>query len=151
MELCGSQEIASLDEFQAWIERFQKTLKGDELILLSGEMGAGKTEFVKRLSRLYGIADSASPTFALHHAMRSSRLRLDHFDLYRLESLDELETLGLWEILEERALALIEWPERVPEAYWPLTRTQIHVQILHRGGGSARHLAWQRKEVSAGG
>lgn len=143
MEASGSQEIANLDEFQAWIERFQKTLKGDELILLSGEMGAGKTEFVKRLSRLYGIPETASPTFALHHAMTSSQVRIDHFDLYRLESVDELETVGLWEILEDRALALIEWPERVPEEYWPLNRTKIQLRLVLRGG-TARHLSWRR-------
>ena len=145
LDSVGSAEIADLEAFEAWIESFQKSLKGNEIVLISGEMGAGKTEFVKRLSKMYGFEGVASPTFALHHAMQSPAKKIDHFDLYRLESSDELESIGLWDILEDPdALVLIEWPERVPTEYWPRSRVKIALQISKVGLGQGRHLAWRR-------
>ncbi|MFN7729202.1 MAG: tRNA (adenosine(37)-N6)-threonylcarbamoyltransferase complex ATPase subunit type 1 TsaE [Bdellovibrio sp.] len=141
----GSVEISDLESFQSWIQLFQKSLQGNEIVLISGDMGAGKTEFVKRLSRLYGFEGAVSPTFALHHAMQSSLKKIDHFDLYRLESADELESIGLWDILEDpESLVLIEWPERVPVQYWPRARNKITLKISKVDSGLRRHLAWQK-------
>jgi tRNA threonylcarbamoyladenosine biosynthesis protein TsaE len=145
LDPAGSVEILDLDSLQNWIQRFQKSLQGNEIILISGEMGAGKTEFVKRLSQIYGFEGVASPTFALHHSLQSPKKKIDHFDLYRLESADELESIGLWDILEDKdALVLIEWPERVPMEYWPRARTRIALKISRLDASQKRHLAWQK-------
>lgn len=126
----GSYPVADLSEFNHWVEQFCSGLQGQELILLSGDLGAGKTEFVKRVARYFEIKNIVSPTFSLHQHFENSRIKIDHFDLYRLESLDDLESIGFWDILSEPCLTLIEWPERVPVEYWPANRTRLNIQIL---------------------
>ena len=144
MKPAGATDLKSLEELDVWVGELRRSLRGDELLLLSGEMGAGKTELAKRLAREYGIRDISSPTFALHHQLQSELIRLDHLDLYRLESTDELETVGLWEILEDDSLVIVEWPERVPESYWPLKKKQIWIELQRSADSpSARHLSWR--------
>lgn len=90
------------DQIQSWPKR--------SVVLLSGTLAAGKTEFVKQWGDLESIANVASPTFAIHNQYKKA----EHFDLYRLESLDDLETTGFWDcFLEEEGLIFIEWPERL--------------------------------------
>ncbi len=93
-------------------------LPAPRLILLRGDLGAGKTTLVKGLAEAAGAAtteDVTSPTFTLIHEYQGPRLRLIHFDLYRLEAERELLTLGLDELTEDpTALILIEWGDKFP-------------------------------------
>ncbi len=109
-------ESRSAHETKSWGRRLASLLEGGELLGLTGELGAGKTCFVKGLA--HGLAlreeEILSPTFTMiqeHHG----RLPLYHIDLYRLERAD-LDDLGLREYLFSEAVAAVEWFDRLDEA-----------------------------------
>ena len=112
-------------------ERFARQLaakfQGGEVLLLIGELGAGKTHFVKGLAKGLGVDDViTSPTFALHNSY-SGRLTLNHFDFYRIEDSEEVAILGLDEFFyDKNAVAAIEWSENVKDL---LPRNCISVTI----------------------
>ena len=98
-------------------ERFGARLKGGEIVLLSGSLGAGKTVFVKGLAHALGIdpAEVTSPSFTLVNPYDEGRLTLYHLDLYRLdEGASAAHAVDLEELLaDERAVVVIEWAERM--------------------------------------
>jgi len=97
---------------EAAAERLARHLRRGDLVLLVGDLGAGKTTFVRGLARGLGSpADVMSPTFQLVRVY-PGRVQLAHVDLYRLVDPDELGDLGLDELLEEGA-AVVEWGERL--------------------------------------
>lgn len=91
-------------------------LRPPKLILLRGDLGAGKTTLVKGIAEALGAADLetvTSPTFTLLHEYKGHKVRIFHLDLYRLETEAELEGIGLWEIADAGdVLILVEWGER---------------------------------------
>lgn len=105
------------------------------VLLLSGDLGAGKTAFVRGLAQGLGVSpdEVSSPTFTLVHEYRGGRLPLQHVDLYRLERVD-LDTLGLDEALAEAGVVAIEWPERLQRR----PPGAIDVQIADLGGDRRR-------------
>jgi len=113
-----------------------RTLAAGAVVLLFGDLGAGKTAFVRGLAEGLGVdpADVSSPTFTLIHEYRSGRLPLFHADLYRLSDAREIDELGLDEIGEDGVLA-IEWAEKLPRP----TVGAIAVRI-DQGDGDARTL-----------
>ena len=87
------------------------------LILLRGDLGAGKTTLVKGIAEGFGAAsadDVTSPTFTLIHEYRGPRAALYHIDLYRVDTDRELETLGLDDLAGPESILLIEWGEKFP-------------------------------------
>ncbi len=112
-----------------------RQLDAGAVVLLSGDLGAGKTAFVRGLAEGLGIDAEVvtSPTFTLVHEYRGGHLPLVHVDLYRLASAD-LDDLGMDEDLANSGVVAVEWPER-------LTRTPpgaIHVTIEDTGGETRR-------------
>lgn len=100
------------------------------VVLLIGNLGAGKTTLAKGIVSGLGAAeadDVASPTFTLIHEYGGGRVY--HVDLYRLEEAREVETLGLEELFERDALVLIEWGERFPQ-FLPERRTEIRMRAV---------------------
>ena len=100
------------------------------LVLLIGNLGAGKTTLAKGIISGLGAAEPeevTSPTFTLIHEYGDGRVY--HIDLYRLERLEELATLGLDEIFERRGIVLVEWGERFPEVL-PTERIEIRLRSL---------------------
>lgn len=99
-------------------ELLTELLLPPRLILLRGDLGAGKTTLVKGMAAALGAADPdgvTSPTFTLVHEYKGRRVRIFHLDLYRIETEAELEGIGVWEIADAGdALVLVEWGERFP-------------------------------------
>jgi tRNA threonylcarbamoyladenosine biosynthesis protein TsaE len=103
---------ASAEETRQVAERIGSLVCAGDLILLGGELGAGKTTFTQGLARALGIDERVtSPTFTLLHSYEGRDLRLLHADVYRLGHLQEVIDLGLPELLEEGAAAVVEWGE----------------------------------------
>jgi tRNA threonylcarbamoyladenosine biosynthesis protein TsaE len=105
---------ASEEETRAIAREFAGTLKSGDVVLLAGDLGAGKTTFVKGLAAGLGIdpAEVSSPTFTLLHEYRGGRLTLYHADLYRLDN-TATEDLGLEETGVRDGVLAIEWPDRL--------------------------------------
>lgn len=96
------------------------------LVLLIGDLGAGKTTLTKGIVEGRGLADAvSSPTYTLVHEYGHPP-RVFHIDLYRLDEADEVRALGLDELLDRPALTLIEWGERFPEL-WPAARIEVRL------------------------
>ncbi len=91
-----------------------RNLRGGEIILLSGSLGAGKTVLAKGIAQGLGINkdDIISPTFVLLRVHKGKHL-LQHFDLYRLRTIEDIFALGFQEYLYSQAVTLIEWPQRL--------------------------------------
>jgi tRNA threonylcarbamoyladenosine biosynthesis protein TsaE len=110
-------------------------LPAPKLIVLRGDLGAGKTTLVKGIAAALGAAEEAdvtSPTFTLVHEYVGPKVRLYHLDLYRLETERELLTLGLEEMADEAdALVLVEWGEKFPSV---VARADGEIAIEHAGG-----------------
>lgn len=107
-------ESNSEADTRAIAARLAAELRPGTVLLLSGDLGAGKTAFVRGLAEGLGIdpADVTSPTFTLVHEYRQGRLPLVHVDLYRLDKAD-LDELGMDSELAERGVLAIEWAERL--------------------------------------
>ena len=106
--------------------RLAQQLKGGEVIAMYGGMGMGKTAFTRGLARGLGIEYGiSSPTFALVHEY-TGRLTVYDFDVFRLESWDDLYSTGFYDYLETDAVLVIEWSEHIEEA---LPKDCIKIQI----------------------
>jgi len=110
----GRHTSSSEDETRAIAARFAADLQAGDVLLLSGDLGAGKTAFVRGLAEGLGIdpGEVTSPTFTLVHEYRGGRLPLIHVDLYRLERAD-LDLIGLDQDLADRGITAVEWSERL--------------------------------------
>ena len=98
-------------------KRLAEKLKAGDVILLTGELGAGKSELARGIAKGLGVAETVtSPSFTILNVYESGRTLLYHFDWYRLESEEELYELGMDEYLGGDGIALVEWPERCPDA-----------------------------------
>lgn len=104
----------SEDETLLCAERFAKQLKAGDIVFLKGDLGAGKTTFVKGLAKALKVGRQkvVSPTFVLMNAYKG-KFPIYHFDFYRLEKAAELDTLDFDEFLYGDGISLIEWPERL--------------------------------------
>ena len=127
-----SEEILTQgeDETSNVGERLARTLRPGDVVLLYGELGAGKTAFVRGLARGLGAdpEDVSSPTFTLIQEY-AGRIPLYHVDLYRLEP-QEIPDLGLDDLMLGDGVVAIEWADR-----WPARpRASAEVTIEHRGG-----------------
>lgn len=117
----------SATETELFAENLAKTFVGGEVLLLHGDLGAGKTHFVKGLAKGLDIDDViTSPTFALHNSYEG-RVTLNHFDFYRIDDPEEVAILGLDDFFyDKHAIAAIEWSENIKEL---LPRKYIDVTI----------------------
>jgi tRNA threonylcarbamoyladenosine biosynthesis protein TsaE len=102
---------------------FAGSLRPGDIVGLCGELGAGKTHFVKGIAAGLGSAAAVlSPTFTLVHEYRDGRMPIFHIDFYRLETPGEAAQIGLDECLDAGGVTVIEWAEKFPELLPPETR-----------------------------
>ena len=107
----------SAEETIALGRTLAEMLAPPKLVLLRGDLGAGKTTMVKGIAAAFEAAaeeDVTSPTFTLVHEYRGPRANLYHIDLYRVDTPRELETLGLDDLRTDDSVLLIEWGEKFP-------------------------------------
>jgi tRNA threonylcarbamoyladenosine biosynthesis protein TsaE len=129
----------SAEETIALGRTLAETLAPPKLVLLRGELGAGKTTLVKGIAEAFHAAseeDVTSPTFTLVHEYHGPAVNIYHIDLYRVDTARELETLGLDDFVAENSILLIEWGEKFPRL-----QSDRDVEIaLERVGESGRRI-----------
>ena len=118
-EISVAREVIthSPEETIAFGRSLTEILAPPQLVLLRGDLGAGKTTLVKGIAAAFDAAaeeDVTSPTFTLIHEYRGPRANLYHIDLYRIDTQRELETLGLDDLRSDNSILLIEWGEKFP-------------------------------------
>ncbi|MGA2880143.1 MAG: tRNA (adenosine(37)-N6)-threonylcarbamoyltransferase complex ATPase subunit type 1 TsaE [Bryobacteraceae bacterium] len=123
----------SEEETIALGEKLATELQAPAVVLLIGQLGAGKTTLAKGIVKGLGAAtpdDVSSPTFTLIHEYSPS---VYHIDLYRLDTPEQVATLGLDEIFDRRAVVLIEWGERFPQL---MPEQRIEIRLRANGENS---------------
>ncbi len=127
----------SAEETIKWGTEFSERLKPPVLVLLTGDLGTGKTTLTKGIVSGLGAAsedDVTSPTFTLIHVY-GKPAKVYHADLYRIESFHDFETLGMEDMFSTPSIAILEWSERFPlQSPWP----QFRVRLEHLGGDVRR-------------
>lgn len=112
-----------VDELNQFGERLGRELRAPAIIGFSGDLGSGKTTLIQAICRGLGAAVPAtSPTYALVHRYESPAGTVFHVDCYRLGSSQEARDLGLEDVLTQRAILLVEWPEKAGHMMPPLDR-----------------------------
>lgn len=130
-------ESESPEATVALARRIGTAARGGEVILLRGELGAGKTCFAGGLAAGLGVVEPAvSPTYIIERSYSGARgLTLHHMDFYRLSSAADVEAAGMLDLQGPESVTLIEWPERAPEAFPQWT---VELRITVTGDESRR-------------
>ncbi len=112
-------KISNLKETKAFAKRFAKLLQGGEIILLNGDLGAGKTTFTRFVLKFLGVkGEITSPTFTIMREYNTKKFNIYHFDMYRIKTADEVREFGLEDYIysgDSRSLVFIEWSENIKE------------------------------------
>lgn len=96
-------------------QRFAEKLSPGDAVLYTGEMGAGKTRFTKGIALFFGVPDVVcSPTFAIVNEYLGGRIDVFHFDLFRVNSYDDLYATGFFDYLGRGGILAVEWSENIP-------------------------------------
>ena len=122
----------TLDDTKNLAQKFAKLIKNDGcFISLYGEIGAGKTAFVKEVASAIGVTEKVtSPSFVILNEYHSADIPIYHFDLYRLEGEEEVVNIGFEEIIDDKnAIKFIEWPEKA-KAFMPKNCKKITIVKL---------------------
>lgn len=146
---------ASATETQAMAATIAELCRPGDVVVLAGEMGAGKTAFAQGFARGLGITDRVtSPTFTIVREYSGPGLALHHLDVYRLEHLREVLELGIGEMLDEDAVMLVEWGDAVLPALGDL---YLEIRITFGEGDDDRHfelssrgIPWVARERALG-
>ena len=122
----------SLNETKKLGNALGKALKGGDVVLLNGELGAGKTTITKSIAKGIGIKSAryvVSPSYAIINEY-DAKLKIYHFDLYRLANADEFHELGAYEYLDSDGVCLIEWGDKFTEA---MPNQRLELKLEHAG------------------
>jgi tRNA threonylcarbamoyladenosine biosynthesis protein TsaE len=121
-------KVNSTEETSRLAREFSATLTGGEVVVLNGNLGAGKTFFIKEAGKYFQVNNINSPTFAIVNEYRGSK-KINHFDFYRITNPSELINIGLDDyLIEDDSITFIEWgnlfPEVLPEKRIEITISQ---------------------------
>ncbi|HST33757.1 MAG TPA: tRNA (adenosine(37)-N6)-threonylcarbamoyltransferase complex ATPase subunit type 1 TsaE [Solirubrobacteraceae bacterium] len=130
-------DTADPAETEAFGAELAEDLKDGDIVLVRGELGAGKTTLVRGAARALGVSDPVtSPSFSIGHRYRAGeRLVVSHLDLYRLAGLEHEDPDLLADYLGEGRIAFVEWP---PDAERELAGARVLVSLSHRGADRRR-------------
>ncbi|MBR6638778.1 MAG: tRNA (adenosine(37)-N6)-threonylcarbamoyltransferase complex ATPase subunit type 1 TsaE [Muribaculaceae bacterium] len=124
--------ISSLDNIEAAAKEFVNLMGDDTVFAFYGDMGAGKTTFINALCRVLGVEEDTtnSPSFSIVNEYRSDTTAelIYHFDLYRIENLEEAFDIGIEDYFDSGALCFLEWPERI-EDILPYDTVKVEIKI----------------------
>jgi tRNA threonylcarbamoyladenosine biosynthesis protein TsaE len=121
--------VASADATKMLAVSFAEQINSTKTVVLNGELGSGKTFFVKQTCNAWGIRNVSSPSFAIVNNYRNSK-PVYHFDFYRIKNISELFDIGFNDYLNDNeAVIFIEWGNLVPEVL-PKERIEINIEIL---------------------
>lgn len=110
-----TSDVETAEIGRALAEKLTKLNKKRAYIAMRGEMGVGKTVFTRGFASHFGQAHVKSPTYTIVNEYKLPTARIYHFDLYRIEDGDDLESIGYHDYVESDAYCIVEWSERVPE------------------------------------
>lgn len=127
----------SREETEQFAQKFAKTLRAGDVVLLNGDMGAGKTVFAKGVAKGLGIEEEVtSPTYAY---MNDYDGRLFHYDCYRIESVAQAESLGLADYFDMGGICLIEWAQNIA----PLLPKYVKKVAIKKLDENRREIVWE--------
>jgi tRNA threonylcarbamoyladenosine biosynthesis protein TsaE len=139
--MTGSRIIHSEDEMREFAREMYLYIKPGDVVALNGELGAGKTLFVKAFCSAAGFGGSSSPTFAIVNSYQGKYI-IYHFDFYRIKEAGELMDIGIEEYLsDEHAVSFIEWAELFPDVL-PQRRIEISIKVT---GETSREVSVEQK------
>lgn len=137
---CGEVKVHSEAEMVALGRAFSAALEAGDVLGFVGDLGAGKTHFIRGVLEGLGASNpAASPTFSLVHEHADGRLPAAHFDFYRMKSEDEALGMGWDEYLSSGKVLLVEWADRFDGALMP---AGTHWLVLRHGGENERTVAF---------
>lgn len=139
IENIEKKEVSTLEQLESYCVELAKKMTTKTVLLIDGPMGAGKTKTVQSLLSLMGFRGVTSPTFALHHSYRLPNIIVEHFDLYRIENLADLESTGFWDIFScHKGWVIIEWSKYLVRNQLPCDWDVISVDIEFSGDDNRR-------------
>lgn len=131
-------------------EKCGELLAAGDVLVLTGDLGAGKTQFTKGIARGMGItADVTSPTFTIEMVYEGGAIPLYHFDLYRLNDSSQLDDIGLFDAMESDGPTVIEWGEQFADDIGD-ERVDVFISRLEGGGDCQRQLSKGDDNATAG-
>ena len=133
--------VSSEEETKIIAEEFASQLTEREIVLLNGELGTGKTFFIKAVCNCLGIDTVSSPTFALVNEYRNNK-KIIHFDFYRIKRETELYDIGFEEYLSEDAVIFIEWANMFPDIL-PRQNLQIDFDFINN---TSRNITFRKND-----
>lgn len=134
--------IETLEDLPAFARAFKRSFSSPAIFLVHGEMGAGKTTSVGAILQEFGLSFMGSPTFSLVNEYETKeKVKVYHFDLYRLKNIEEAYDIGIEEYLDAEAYLFIEWPEKIV----PLLRGNFY-EMRIRLEGKSRIIDIQRSD-----
>lgn len=129
--LNSQKEIRNLEELKSFWAEVLPRLSNRCILLMSGEVGTGKTTSVQMIASILGMRDVQSPSFAIHLRYENAQGKsLDHLDLYRLKDDDDLESSGFWDLFaQHNSLMIIEWADRLNTEFLPMNWQKVKVTL----------------------
>lgn len=125
-------------ELSKWGEDLGESSTAPLVISLTGELGVGKTTLAQAICRGYGVTEPVtSPTYALVHRYEAPKSPVYHVDLYRLDNESQLTNIGWDDILAERALLIVEWPERAGDR---MPADHLHLDLDYAVGDESHRI-----------
>ena len=123
----SKKTLLNENETKEFAKEFAKTLKPGDIVTLDGDLGAGKTVFTKGICEYFNVKDYVvSPTYTIVNEYRGD-IPIYHFDIYRLEEEEELYNIGFYEYLNSDALVIVEWAEKIPEAFYGYKLKKVQI------------------------
>ena len=125
-------------EMVKWGKELGEAIVPPLVISLTGDLGAGKTTLAKAICEGFGVAESVtSPTYALVHRYDAEKSPVYHVDLYRLDNESQLTNIGWDDLMSERAVVIVEWPERAGDR---MPQDHLHIDLEYVEGDESRRV-----------